>query len=417
MRTLHRYWQDRGGNFAVWMALAAVPVLGAAGLATNVAMAVLQQSQMQDTLDGAVLAGTTLTKSASAQDRIDVATNYVANLDGPAGRDAKVGFVAWSEPKFTTNGTSVIGFATLDIFNPFAAFAGPEYLTVSVGAEAKKRASNPICIHALNKSAPRALEIYGNATLDATNCAGMANSSSGEGIKVYGAKSMAKALEFGVTGNFAGSNISPTPFVDLEPVEDLFAALPLPAIKPCADVATKLSKTEVTLQPGTYCGGIDISPGSDVTLAPGIYVLLDGPLAVGANSRLSGTEVVLALVGENAVLNINSGSEIRLTSPLKGRYANVQVMSDRKISGKHGEEWSIISSTYFEYDGALYLPEQDLWIKGKSEIRAKTVNLAMVADQFWFQDASSVIITQENQRGVVTEFGTSHFQHSARLTK
>lgn len=420
MRILESFSRSQNGNFAVWAALAALPVLGGAGMATSYTLALLEKGKLQQALDAAVLAGTTLSRSATEADRIAVAESLIANLNSKFGKGEELSFLVKAQPvNFTTEGTSVIGLGRIEVPNLFGGLIGPDFMTIEVTAMAEKRSSKPICLHALNSKAPRSLEIYGNATLDAQNCAVMVNSESSEGIKIYGAKSSASALEFGLTGSYSGNNITPAPMTDIEPLEDVYAKLPVPKPGPCIDVGNKLSKDEITLEPGTYCGGLNISPKASVTLNPGIYIMLDGQLSIGANSRVEGKEVMIAFVGTDSYIYTNSGTELVLSSPKTGVYTNVQMMSDRKLMGswKGGEEWATISASTLELDGVLHLPEQDVWIKGGSSVKVKTVNMAMVADQFWIQDGSTVTVWQENTRNLSPEFGQAAFQHSARLAQ
>jgi hypothetical protein len=223
-------------------------------------------------------------------------------------------------------------------------------------------------------------------------------------------------LNFAVTGSYSGRNFEPAPITDIEPVADPYADIPFPPDGVCADVAAKISKAVVTLSPGTYCGGISISPHSDVTLLPGIYVIKGGQLSVGSNSKLHGEEVLIAFEGYDSVLNAKSGSVITLTSPKSGTYMNMQFMSDGVLDGSwKGQEWMTISASTLTYDGVMYLPEQDVWIKGNSHVTANSPTLAMVGDQFWIQDASSVVITQEDKRGLDIGIRAPGYKYSAML--
>jgi hypothetical protein len=75
-----------------------------------------------------------------------------------------------------------------------------------------------------------------------------------------------------------------------------------------------------------------------------------------------------------------------------------------------------LSSTTLTYDGVMYLPEQDLWIKGNTVINAKSPSMAMVADQIWVQDGSEVRISQEDSRGLGIGTAGLAFKHAARLS-
>jgi hypothetical protein len=86
-------------------------------------------------------------------------------------------------------------------------------------------------------------------------------------------------------GGYKGgaSNFAPkAPTTDCPPTKDPLAARPTPSVGPCKST-TKWSRrgSPSLLQPGTYCGGLTLKPGSIALLSPGIYVIKDGPLHVG----------------------------------------------------------------------------------------------------------------------------------------
>lgn len=416
MSTFRRFASCRSGNFAVLTAILAVPILGAAGMGITLAQRELLETELQQELDAAVLAGTSPGYRSLDENRLKIAyslvgynpKSFIDESDTEISVDASKGF--------EVNGTNVSGFSTADMPNMFTYFAGSDFLKIHVTAKAEKVASLPICILALNPDEERSIEVYGNASVDAPDCVIMANSTDGEGIKQYGQDSYIHAAGIGVSGSYSGANLTPKPHAEVEPVDDPYFALPVPDSGACIDAENKLSQAEVELQPGTYCGGINISPQSKITMAPGIYIMKDGPLRIGAGSSLQGSEVLIALVGENSILDVSANSSIRLTSPKSGVYANIQFMSDRVAEGKFkGEEWTTISSSEFEFDGVMYLPEHDIWFKGGSQINANSPTLAFVADQLWVQDSSEIRVTNNNDRNVEVAAAHSRYEYGARL--
>jgi hypothetical protein len=183
-------------------------------------------------------------------------------------------------------------------------------------ATAEKLHSSPLCILALNKTQPASIEIYGNASLKAKDCAVQSNSSDGSGLKLYGSSSFASAADFGVTGGHKGDNWSPEPIGGVDRVVDPFADLPFPDNGPCINAKSKLSKSEFELEPGTYCGGLNI----------------------GAHAVVTGDEVMIAFGGADSFLYLLSGADVNLTSPTNGTYKNMQFMSDRDLSQSMHEE-------------------------------------------------------------------------------
>jgi hypothetical protein len=406
------------GNFAVNLALLAAPVFGVLSLALTYSAAHLEHSNLQNTLDAAVLAATELGESASPQVRVATAREFVETFGVTYGEANSFRHGAWSGTiDFSSDGVFVEAKASLQVPNMLGAIIGPEFVEVNAASRAVKRDSPPLCLLALHPDAAGSIQIYGNAALKAENCAVMANSKDKAGISLWGANSFAQAAMFGVSGAYSGDNFKPLPNIDIAAVSDPFLKLPVPEAGACAHVTSKLAKDSFELEPGTYCGGLTIKPHATVVLQPGIHVFKDGPLNIGAHSTLTGENVVIAFVGSNAVLNSDSGAQISLTSPDSGTYKNVQFISDRSYDGKwKGEEWTTVSSSSIAFDGMMYLPEHNIWLKGDSKFRSSSPGMTMVVDQLWLQDASSLTVTKENRRNLPGFDTDRAFKYSARLT-
>jgi Flp pilus assembly protein TadG len=56
-------------------------------------------------------------------------------------------------------------------------------------------------------------------------------------------------------------------------------------------LGTSLGVGNFTFSPGTYCGGISIGPGANVTFSPGIYTLTGNGLAITVGANVAGTGV------------------------------------------------------------------------------------------------------------------------------
>ena len=414
MRNLLRsFHTDCHGHFAVIASIAAVPIIGAAGIALVYGSAALQRAELQNSLDAAVLAATSLGYSASDEERLAIAYRHAGFLKPKFGSDIEwKASVQNGQKSFLTDGTVVSASAELKMPNLFGGLIGTDFVDLKVEARAEKQESEPICLLALDDTSAGSVSVYGNATVNAPNCTAMANSKHRHAVKQVGRNAEIRALRIGITGSSSGENIFPTPIGDVHPVKDPYEDLPNPKLGSCASSKGKLSKGVFVLEPGTYCGGISITPGATVHLLPGIYVMLDGPLIIGANSILSGDEVTLAFFGSGSTLNSSSGSQITLSSPKSGTYKNIQFISDRiRAPGKIGEEVFTLSSTTLVYDGAMYLPEQRVWVKGNSRVTITTPEVAMVANRFRFQDASDVSIVQDD---VIPT--PSRFRYGARLS-
>lgn len=413
---------DDRGNTGVILALALPALLGAAGAAILFAQQDTARVSIQSSLDAAVLAGTSMDAKTTDRERIALAQNvFEKNLSALAlTSDAK--FSVAPITSFTVNLTEVSGSARGQVENSLGAIIGISKMDVTVSAQAQKVKSRPLCILALNKTQPASIEIYGNAQINAQNCAVQANSTDGSGLKLYGSQSSATASEFGVGGNYSGDNWSPAPSTGVSEVTDPYANLPVPTPDTCMNVGIKLQSSSFTLDPGTYCGGLNIKAGANVWLNPGIYIMKEGQFAVGSGSTVGGDNVMIAFVGADSYLMLMSGSTTKVTSPTTGTYKNIQFMSDRDVSqSKQQVEWTtILGGAKLDYDGVMYLPEQQIWASGTGGdiiIKANSPGLSIVADKVWAQGNVVYDITQENNRNLTDIVAAPSFGFSARIVK
>jgi Putative Flp pilus-assembly TadE/G-like len=419
-------WCESGG-VAVMAAIAVSGIVGVVGVAITMSDVSNQQVHVQGALDAAVLAGTALPFDASSHQRISLAEKIFdqnANIGANMGlefRDRAFEAGSGVKPVFTVTGSRVSGAASSTAVNGFGAVLGLEPMKVSVLAQAERLESEPVCVLALNEDSPDGLEVYGNAEFNANNCAVQANSDNSAGMRTYGS-GRANATQFGVTGNFRGDSFSSTPFTGIEPVKDPYADLPVPPAGACTDVSGKLIHASFTLEPGTYCGGLNIKAGATVTLLPGVYVMKDGQLSVNSGATLIGHEVTIAFVGADSYLHMLSDATATLTSPVSGTYKNIQMMSDRDLSqSKFQQEWTtILSGAKLDYDGVIYLPEQQFWVSGTAHeavIKGSSPTMIMVADKIWAQGNAVFDLTREDRRSIGADMGLASFSYGSRLVK
>jgi hypothetical protein len=367
------------------------------------------RSEAQSAMDSAVLAGTLPPDGTPEAERLSLAdASFNANrrLKSTVKKETtEYEVIEPTSSVFTVSGTSVSGRSVLEVPNPFKKILGSATLTVTVEAEAQKMQAGPICVLGLDPSEAETIDINGNAEVNLTNCTALANSKSGEGMRQVGTSWM-KAKAIGVTGGYTGDNFMPVPITGADPKPDPLASIPMPKAGACvADVPKKLQQTTVTLDPGTYCGGLDIKADSHITLKPGIYIMLNGPLMVNSGATLTGNNVMIAFLGPDATAYIQAGAVVTLTSPLEGTYAGIQFFGDRETysskSGKVEPLWfTVIGDSTVSWDGTLYMPAHHTWLAGGSAITATSPNYVAISRKLWFQDNTRISFTQSNPRGL-----------------
>jgi hypothetical protein len=158
------------------------------------------------------------------------------------------------------------------------------------------------------------------------------------------------------------------------------------------------NSTNVTLSPGTYCGGISISKGNATyTLNPGVCILAStnnsqGLTQTGGGSNtINGTGVTLVFTSadgtyptaSNPIMDFPGSLTVNLTAPTTGSTAGFVIMGDSSMPlGTAGQVNSspstgtgsqfVISNgatTNISLGGGIYIPNGALDLVGNGAVR------------------------------------------------
>src|SRR5262249_18700838 len=150
----------------------------------------------------------------------------------------------------------------------------------------------PKCVLQVNSNSRSAVTMNGNTTINSVE-----NCFVGQLQKV---------------GN---ATISPSPDASCKAIPDPFARYPRPAVGPCDYTNFKGSGNKnFTLQPGVYCGGMDLSGPVNVTFQPGLYVIKDGIISESGGT-FTGNGVTFFLTGQDAALKMSGQANWHLVAP------------------------------------------------------------------------------------------------------
>jgi hypothetical protein len=132
---------------------------------------------------------------------------------------------------------------------------------------------------------------------------------------------------------------------------------------------------------------------AEVSMAPGVYIIKEGPLTMHANSWLRGTDVLIYLVGEDAILDIKSHSNLEISAASFGPYAGLAVMQDR--DSDFDETSSLEGGGTLTIVGAIYLPEQTLKTGGGGNIGQDSPYMPIVAKLVKVHGNATLTITYD----------------------
>jgi hypothetical protein len=165
-----------------------------------------------------------------------------------------------------------------------------------------------------------------------------------------------ETLETCVTGGtrILGS-VTPPPATGCPTVSDPLADLAEPTVGGCDHTNMVLSAPNTyNLTEGVYCGGLEIKGQANVHLAPGVYVMKDGPFTVTGQANVTGSGVTIFLTGNDAVADMGGSGAITLSAPTTGDLAGILIFEDR--NNLPLQSHSIRGGSNKSYSGVVYTP-------------------------------------------------------------
>ncbi len=143
----------------------------------------------------------------------------------------------------------------------------------------------------------------------------------------------------------------------------------------------------LTLNPGTYCGGLTID-GQNVVFRPGVYTMLDGPLTFKNRATARAEGVSFVMNGQNSVLTVETGSYVYVKAPNRGEMRGLAFYQVRNpFSTTYPNGINLIhSGGSLNVVGTLYFPTQAVDVFGDSELGASAPATSFIAHQVTFSD-------------------------------
>jgi Flp pilus assembly protein TadG len=277
---------------------------------------------------------------------------------------------------------------------------------IQVEATAEISGGGYVCMIGLSPTESSTLDMKDKARVTATNCAIYSNSKSNSSLTLH-SLARVKADLVCVAGGVSGSTsaVSPdAPITDCPPLEDPLRDRPEPKVGllKCDHLLTVLItglSGKVTLEPGVYCGGINIALGGDVTLKPGVYVMNNGTLTVETGGKLQGENVGFYLTGLLSTIQFGPSSTISLTAPKTGDMAGMLFFEDRKrlIGIPH----RIASDNARKLVGTIYLPNNTLTIDSKDPIADQSDYTVIIARKFEMKQGPELVLNTDYENSPI----------------
>ena len=399
-KPMRQILRDEGGQALALYVIGVAAVLSFVGLAVDVGQVRFQKRQMQAAVDAAALAGaieagacsttdcaamTTAAKQAVTENGITVATS-LTQCSGTAS-----GLTLW-----VNNGPCFLGSATADpnygntsyveavLKGPssmfFGRLVGFNTMNIMVRAEAhssvKPGSNSAPCLVTGAKdtgaTSGTGLDLNGGA-INATSCevyddwggsgsleeANNSSSVTSAGLEVHGSNCNTGSTP--CNGSNFGSN---SPQFNAPAIPDPLGYLTAPTPGSCTSQSST-PNSGATLQPGTFCSGLNINSGT-YTMAAGLYIIEGGTNISGTLNATAGVTIYLY----SGQLNLNGGSHLNLTAPSSTANGGITGVAFWQASNDTNE---INYDQPMNITGALYAPGALLQMNSTSSVTGCTL--------------------------------------------
>jgi len=395
MRSLvKKYLRADEGQFGLTFAILSLPLLLAVGVALDSAILYKKSQGLQNALDTSALAAV-IAGNMTIEDR-KARAQKVFNENFISPGDVKLDVQA--------SATRVDVTATLTKKTVLMGLTGANSVEIIETAAAIRTVEDTICIMTLDPSKSGSLLFEKDAYVNAPACSIQVNSDSSTAIR-SSASSRPNAKSICVAGGSQG-NLPNEIKGECARVDDPYSHIQAPATSACDYGPISLfsfssyqeimyvNEQDKLLKPGVYCDGLHIYDSS-VKLAPGTYIIKDGPLTIGHNSTVVGEDVTFVFQGEGSVLYTYEDVKMTLKAPSTGQYAGLLFFQDKYSSI---DDTSIIKGGVdMNLVGTMYFPSQSLFIGGVGKMGATSPAMAFIAKNITFtSDIEQIVSLNES---------------------
>lgn len=372
----HRFLSDRSGATAVILAISMTALMGAAGLAIDLGLWYTDRRAAQGAADSAAYSAaydfsagdTTANATATAK---AVAAQY-GLTDGSGGVTVAVNMPPTAGTHKTTGGAIEIVIRKNE--TPF--FSSFFMDTASVAARAvavagsSATASGKYCVLALDSTAATTVSTAGvsasnGVQIDISACGLQINASGSDALYLSGGATL-KAGRVSIVGNYTANNgaslqVSGALTTSAPTMADPYSAVAIPAPGSCAATNAWGGGGTYTINPGTYCNGMTINNGANVTMNAGVYIIDRGAFTLTGGGTLTATAGVTIVLTSSSGSNyptvtVDGGTTLNIKAPTSGATKGLAFMQDRAAPSSGTNNFA--GGTAMTVQGALYFPAQ-----------------------------------------------------------
>lgn len=374
-----KYISSDSGAILPIAALAFPLLLGVAGLGVDAGNWMMQKRTLQTAADAAAIAGGWELANEGTDTDVEYAALKEAELNGydPALAGASLNITVTETADGVPN-VQVDIVQSVDVWFS-SIFLDNDIMAATTATSEIEEPDSTFCILSLDQEMSRAISVSGNVTIDSPNC-GIANNSSADdalylnGSVIVGIGQVKITGDYEIVGGSVEFNYSSLR-TNASRTNDPYEDLEVPEFNGCTNGQMNSGTTRVnssgtvTLDPGTFCGGISVTGTNDIVLNPGVYIMDGGDFSVSGGGSISGDGVTIILTnsggdsyGSYGNLDISGNKEVYLSAPDEGEeWAGIVAYQDRNAPEGGSSGYNKITGTSgVEIDGAVYMPSRRL---------------------------------------------------------
>ena len=446
----HRLGCDQSGS--VLALLAVLPILaGAVAIGIETGQLYRVKRQMQGSTDAAALAGAIDRMAGKTSAVITATAQYEAQRNGFANGvnnvTVTVNAPPTSGPNVATTGavevkiTKTMGFS---LGAALISWLGGSSSTFDISARSvaaqgtfassSSNVSYEGCMVALTTANEQGVSFtsfnnFGSdCTIMSNGSATGSGSSASIDINTFNNAHIANIWTRGSYSVSAYNSITPMPDNALtnrtDYAVDPYASLATPTPGTCTYTNyVPPSGSNLTLSPGTYCGGLTVTNKSNVYFTAGTYYIANGDLVIRSDNNVSctncatsngvttGTTFVLTQTsGNNANIggvSITSENNVTLNAPSTGTYKGVLFYQDRRATvgtmTSTSKIFTVASLNNATLSGAVYFPNNRIDISSINNFGGSPTNGCTI----WIGRYIKFSSFNNNYKGGCTTYGTT----------
>ena len=356
----------QAGQSMVFLAIAAVAILGFLGLVLDGGRLYFEKRRLQAAADaGALAAAQELRRGFDDGDYVRASAVVDTGLNGYNDNNSTISVAnPPSSGPYSANNLFAEVRINRAVPTTFMRILGFNSSTVAARSVAGLLPDRFFCIYALDPEDNGAFTNQGNASYR-VNCGIMVNSVDPAAFNGNGTNACTEATFIGVTGGYEIDCSGPaqtTPTTGVPAVIDPLAYLVEPDLTALPQGRSSMRNINGQLtkiyEPGYYGNPVRISAGDVVVFEPGLYALQNGLDITGGTITALDTTFFIDNSTGNRTINIGAGAMGTFKAPSSGPYKGMLFWTSRNSPYRRPHHKLSRGSAGSSYSGTFYFPNE-----------------------------------------------------------